>query len=450
MILLALLISFVDRAPAYEVSGYSWEVEDLPLAWSLDDTEEDSLPDGYPQEVIQRSFESWESAAVCSPISDEWQAGGESAAVRFYWDDPGDDLAAGVYALIVYQGGGGGSWGGDTLRLNVIFADGVDWATTEEVEDGTCADQPAIEAVVVHELGHVWGLADSCDADECSGDAAAAAMASSGVGELCDVSRILPNADDAAGIRAMYGPTLVVDGGSAGDVTQRIGAVPWEACFTAEFVGSDGDAGVVAVSEHWVFGDGAESDAMEPCHTYTEEGEYTVSVTVIASGGACGEWGDYEVSLGTVTACELPHPEEGADGLFEMVQVEGLRWSTINHTDVTTYGCVDTIEWQVYEGTGEADIVDENRVEFNGSAGEAMGAWSPVIDFPAAGDYVVVMNLGGPGGVAAAFLALRAEDGAKAGCSSLPGRGAGWGMVAMAALATAIRRGGRAPGTSRG
>ncbi|MSP54184.1 MAG: hypothetical protein EXR69_01030 [Myxococcales bacterium] len=71
------------------------------------------------------------------------------------------------------------------------------------------------------------------------------------------------------------------------------------------------------------------------------------------------------------------------------------------------------------------------------------GAWAPLIELPWAGDFVVVMNVGGPGGVAAGFVGVSAGEEAKGGCSSAPGQRAGGVMIAMGALATAMSRRGR-------
>ena len=98
-----------------------------------------------------------------------------------------------------------------------------------------------------------------------------------------------------------------------------------------------------------------------------------------------------------------------------------MSYQTINHTDLSTYGCVDTIQWEVYKGSAEGDIKPENLVDFNGAdnaGGESIGAWSPKLNLPEAGSYVVVMNVGGPGGVAAGFMVVDAADGG--GCSSVP------------------------------
>ena len=142
--------------------------------------------------------------------------------------------------------------------------------------------------------------------------------------------------------------------------------------------------------------------------------------------------------LAYVTVCEPPAPEEGAEGFFSMAPVEGLTWQTVNKTDVSVYGCIDTVEWQVYKGTGEADITADNLVQ-------TVGAWSPLLEFAESGSYVVVMNVGGPGGLDAGFVAVEVTEAASdgAGCASVPGT-SGRGLTVlgglMAVAAAFVRR----------
>ena len=69
----------------------------------------------------------------------------------------------------------------------------------------------------------------------------------------------------------------------------------------------------------------------------------------------------------------------------------------INQADTTVYGCIDEIQWDVYQGD---------------SLIRSVNAWSPKIDFTeeGAGDYRVVLTLGGPGGETSTEMNISVED----------------------------------------
>jgi hypothetical protein len=158
-----------------------------------------------------------------------------------------------------------------------------------------------------------------------------------------------------------------------------------------------------------------------------------VTTTLEAEG--CGEYTTKTSKIGYITACNLPAPEEGASGFFQLQQEEGLSYTVINHTDTSVYGCVDMITWQVYEG-GAVDPA--RQVDFNGDgAGDNIGAWSPTITFPKAGTYTVLANIGGPAGTEAGSLTIEVVE-AK-GCSNVPGFAGGL-LVVAGAVAGLWRR----------
>ena len=81
----------------------------------------------------------------------------------------------------------------------------------------------------------------------------------------------------------------------------------------------------------------------------------------------------------------------------------------------------------------QADVKAENLVQ-------TIGAWSPKIAFPEAGDYVVLLNVGGPGGVDAGLLAVTVDAAASDGGCSTTGTNGGLATVALGGLALALRR----------
>lgn len=469
--LLSLLLAhpmFIEPALAWKHTGFAWAPENdcsaldeegnaldpadgrLRRCWEMDDDHEDSLPEGYELEVIQASWDNWEGAAQCAAIANQYMGTSDmgerstsDGVTGIYWEDPSDEIAVGVLG-VTYSVGDGTSvtWNNQRyLHLadtDIVFNDNVDFGTTADIDAGICASETSIEAVATHEIGHSWGLDHSCEENEsnCSELYTSATMNwSSGA---CDTHQVDPNSDDVTSITNIYGPTVSISGAHVG-TTDRTGPVPWEVSFTAA-VG--GDASVTVVSQHWIFGDGEESDEINPTHTYMSVGQFSVTASVVIESDVCDPQTVNSTALGYVVACNPPAFEEGADGFFEMQPLEGLQWETINHTDVSTYGCVDTIVWEVYKGSTEADISDANKVDFNGTdvaGGDSIGAWAPKITFPEAGDYVVVMNVGGPAGMEAGFLAVTAEDGSKGGCSTAPGA-AGSLIAGLAGLALVGRR----------
>ena len=82
-----------------------------------------------------------------------------------------------------------------------------------------------------------------------------------------------------------------------------------------------------------------------------------------------------------VVVCEVPTTAEGFADLFTYEPVDGLVVRLINQADTTVYGCIDEIQWDVYQGD---------------SLIRSVNAWSPKIDFTeeGAGDYRVVLTLG--------------------------------------------------------
>jgi uncharacterized protein (TIGR03382 family) len=249
----------------------------------------------------------------------------------------------------------------------------------------------------------------------------------------CDLAQATgPHDDDIAGMNALYGPTVGFDAVGLGDLVS--GSVPLDVGF--ELTTGDG----VSISDAlWNFGDGQTSTELEPTHTYTTAGQFTVTVTVDATTADCGNFNYTDSKLGMVTACSLPAPIAGNDGFFQMQEVDGLRWKTLNFTDMSVYGCVDQIIWQVYEG----DTVDASKLvdmNGNGEVDDNIGAWAPEFQFPKAGTYTVVANIGGPAGTQAGKLTVEvSESSSGGGCSTAP-VAASFGGLLLAGLAGLLRR----------
>lgn len=455
------LLMLSQPALAWKHTGFVWDTPDIPREWYMDDGMEDGLPtpessdwdekyrescgdEPYDFCIVQRSFENWYDAE-CARIGDTFVGpredfgnpnAGDGRSI-FYWDDPSDQVEVGVLG-VTYPRGDSGS----TIVINgesytkatdadIVFNDNVQWGTTEDIEANNCNGGTAIEGVATHEIGHSWGMGHSCEqGEECDDALLLAATMYWSIGP-CDLSQNDLNQDDIDGLTALYGPFATFEA-----TTERYGAAPLTVCF--ETVSDDA---VTAVT--WEFGDGATSTELNPCHEYTTSGQFSVAVEYLFSDAECGDTTFNESRLAYVITCTEPIPEPGADGFFEVKHLDGLTYQTVNHTDLSVYGCVDTIEWQVYRGSSEADIQPGNIVDFNGdAAGEGIGAWAPKLTFPEEGSYVVVMNVGGPGGLVASFLVVEAEDrkGEGTGCASVPGSTAALGGLLIAAAAAFRRR----------
>lgn len=447
MLLMALFAT--PAAQAYTHAGWVWLPEDLPRDYYRDTYVEDSLPEGYPAEVIEKGWQNWETEAnACAQLSHNFVAeddfevpSSRDGLSVFYWDDPSDESEVGVLGVTYLVGADGQNVerGGETLKhftdADIIFNDNVDYGTTADISAGNCNNEFPVEGIATHEIGHSWGMGHSCEQGEaCNDPLKADACMFWSVGP-CDLGQNDINADDIAGMSSLYGPYGVFQA-----TTNRYGGTPLEVCFEAS-----SESELVGVT--WDFGDGESSTEIAPCHTYTTADQYTVSVNIQVTAPECGgEIVNYATrELGYVVACDPPKPEADADGFFEISHFDGLTYQTVNHTDVSVYGCIDTVQWEIYRGSSASDITPENLVDFNGdtTGGTSLGAWSPKITFPEEGSYVVLMNVGGPAGLDANFLVVDAQDRQGedySGCSTVPSGAGAAGALLLAGMVGLRRR----------
>jgi hypothetical protein len=161
-------------------------------------------------------------------------------------------------------------------------------------------------------------------------------------------------------------------------------------------------------SVEWLFGDGSTVAGTAAAHTYTEAGQYTVQMCAEGESAA-GPWTHCASAPGYVRACGTPAPQFSvvrSDRLDEPLTVEFL-----NETAVDPYGCIQDMQWDVFEGE-----------EAVGEPVATLGSgWSPQYTFDAHGTYTVVLHVGGYGGTGASALTLDTRSGRGLGCQHTSG-----------------------------
>lgn len=441
----ALFIALVSAPSlAWNHMGLVWKRDDFPVPWYMSDYLSPDFEDEYQVEVLDRSMNAWNRDAPCAELEAEylgvreghWISGSSASdgMNTVYYDDPAEqngDGALGVtysrstgefaFTLPDPDEAGVINYYFYTADSDVVFSQNVSWYTADQIEAGDCVENGyGIEAVATHEFGHYWGIDHTCEEidvnnNECT-DPAFYSATMFWSGTPCSNAPNDLDTQDVEAILALYGPyaSFVVAGDS-----DRFGGVPLEVCFELQTKGTEG----AELEILWSFGDGNTSTETNPCHTYTTKGQYTVSLDVDGSGNECGEFTYTYREAALVLACEAPQPSADSAGLFTYEWVEDNTYQMVNEADLSVYGCIDRVQWDVFKGD---ELV------------QSVAAWSPKIDFGEPGEYEVVLNLGGPGGIAAEGLTITVGEESK-GCSAIPASAAGLLGLGMA-FGAAIRR----------
>ncbi|MED5374725.1 MAG: PKD domain-containing protein [Myxococcota bacterium] len=454
MISLVLLLGAPDaHAFKFRAPALKWSNEQLPLTVYSSAYLEDSLPQTldeetgrYPQEdLFIKSLCNWHWTDYCEEmLSADWQQyddatcadipfeyGGQvsnhtgaanDGVFVLYWDDPADELATGVNGVSsawpsgdyidVIAGEQVQSFGGCDITMN----NDIVWGLTNDMEENCPSGTMSAESTLTHESGHCLGLGHSCDDGELCTESELLNATMYWSGGPCDTSRASIGADDVSGVTALYGPYLTW---SVTDESVRFGPAPLEICFQVDAETEYLDQ---VQTIEWNFGDGNTSTELEPCHSYETQGQFSVTATVNGLSDSCGEWEVAQTQRAHVLVCEEPIPD------FDLQHDDGLTYQLVNATDVSTYGCVDGLIWEIFQGNSA-----------DGEPIDTFSAWSPKVEFDAEGTYTIRLTAQGPAGESSIDNTFEVEElrGEGAGCSSTGSNPQGL-LFGLAGLAVAF------------
>ncbi len=440
---LLLLLAFSGgEAQAWYHLGHVWRRTNIPIEWYMADVVDDSIDPDYVTPAIEEAWAVWTDGAPCAEVDasymgvrDGYDKGfNQDGIYTFTFEDPDDDLEGTTLGATVCFPSGEFAFARDdisytyTYDCDIVFNDYVDWGEWDDIEAGNCNDEYSLKGVITHEIGHSWGLGHSCD--DPADDAASAKPAGVSCSDPdlrfavmfwstgpCNNAQSALTSDDLDGMNALYGPYCSFE---ASVETERFGGAPLEVCFDVECNEDPGEF-------TWNFGDGAtDTTTLNACHTYEDKGQFSVSLSTSGSASECGDWSNEVRERAYVLVCGQPEPAEDFTGLFTYEHFDGLTYQMVNQTDTSVYGCIDQIQWDVFKGD---------------TLIQSLSAWSPKIEFPEEGEYRVVLNVGGPGGVSAGEIKIDAVDqkGERGGCEVVSGTAVGLtGM--LIAFGAAIRR----------
>lgn len=358
---------------------------------------EETVPPGYCRDVAALGFEAWK-AAPCADLSFEYQGvcpnrgfSGSPGVKTINFNDVNGELEPGVLAAALTIPGQlafirDGIRYRQALDSDIVFNDNVIYTTHMAVEQGQCSNAFDMRSTMTHEIGHSLGMGHSCENGEPCATPKLRNATMFWTGGPCDVSTAVISEDDIEGITALYGPYAtfrcsneLVPGAVDTTVYGEVG-------FELRCIIESEAFGEIS-NVRWAWGDGTIDNGTEAAHVYDRPGNYSIQVDVNGDREVCGPdgWSYSFRRIGYVTVCGVP------DANFTWKHIDGLTYQMLNETDVSVYGCIFDIAWDVYRA-GESTPFT------------TISAWEPQFTFPEAGSYRVVLNVGGPAGTGAAEL----------------------------------------------